>query len=440
MSRQILKITLVGYVGLLLYGGLMPLEFRYDRAAWTAEWGRAVHAREIEWGHILHRGDARRNVLLFVPGGVLLALVTSGRRRWWWTVSASVLLSGGVSLAIEAGQLFVPMRIADIRDMATNVVGGAAGAVLVIASAPLLRPLGGKLSARLKGRYGALAAAALAAGLMATTAWRLEPTGDGIGRQGAAVIWSLREGLAVWPWHKWLIRCVAPYAALTLLLTASGGSEPVGRRRAWLTAAAAVGLAGLIQAMGLLTSGPPPNVAYVLMAAVGAALAAPTVRGWHVELPAAVLACAVGMVALAAHLVWLSSSSGWAPLWGLYQHEGAWGYYSTSRRWAAMAGVSFLLAFYLSVTQPWRLRYRMGLGLLLAALCACAAELAKLALRSGPMNGAGLIEHVVAAGAGVLAFGLLWRLLDRRDGQPVPAGYAGRERRRSPEPGPGSRP
>ncbi len=432
MSRQILKITLIGYVGLLLYAGLMPLQFRYDRAVWAAELDRAVNAGPIEWAGVLRPSDARRNALLFVPVGLLLALATSGTWRWWRIAFGSILLAGGVSLAIETGQLFEPARICDVRDVAMNVVGGAIGAVTAIALAPLLRPLGRRLSIRLKGRHGAMAAVALAAALVATTAWRIDTTGALIARQWSGTIWSLSEGMAVWPWHKWLIRCTAPYAALTLLLMAPGRLQAVGRRRAWLAATAAVTLAALVQAMCLLTSGPPPNVAFVFAAAVGASLVVPTVRGWRVELPATVLACAAGMVALASHLAWLSSSSGRTPLWGLYQHEYAWGYYSAGRRWVAMAGVSFLLAFYLSVTRPWRLRYRMLLGLLLAGLCAFGAELVRMMSRSGQMNMGAFAEHVAAGGGGALLFGLLWRLLDRRDGQRTPVSYAGHERRRLP--------
>ncbi|MFW6155513.1 MAG: hypothetical protein ACOC95_09875, partial [Planctomycetota bacterium] len=149
-----------------------------------------------------------------------------------------------------------------------------------------------------------------------------------------------------------------------------------------------------------------------------------------IELPVLVLATAAAAVIVAAHVAWLSSGGGTAlPLWGLYRHEFAWGYYAMARRWLLMGAVSFLLAFYLSLRRPWRLRRRMIVATAVAAGGAAAVEMARL-LAAGWINLAGLLEHITAAAAGALLFAALWRVLDRRTANPAPARYAGPERRR----------
>ncbi len=72
--------------------------------------------------------DAVMNVLVFVPLGVLVSLLLV--RPAWWRV---VLVTGGLSLAIETSQLLTGRllgggHVADVNDLLFNVVGGALGA------------------------------------------------------------------------------------------------------------------------------------------------------------------------------------------------------------------------------------------------------------------------------------------------------------------------
>lgn len=61
------------------------------------------------------------NVLLFVPLGVL---AVAWRGRWWH----GILLGLAVSAAIETTQLlFLPTRVADVRDVVANTLGAAVG-------------------------------------------------------------------------------------------------------------------------------------------------------------------------------------------------------------------------------------------------------------------------------------------------------------------------
>jgi glycopeptide antibiotics resistance protein len=79
--------------------------------------------------------DAVMNVAVFVPLGVLLALVL-GRSAWWRPVAAAA----AVSLAIEAVQLVTTHllgsgHVADVNDLLWNVVGGSVGVALLAGAA-----------------------------------------------------------------------------------------------------------------------------------------------------------------------------------------------------------------------------------------------------------------------------------------------------------------
>lgn len=77
--------------------------------------------------HDYEVGDAVTNVIVFLPAGILLALVLA--RPVWWKVAIAVVVA---SLSIELIQLamqalFHAGHIADVNDVIFNVVGGLAG-------------------------------------------------------------------------------------------------------------------------------------------------------------------------------------------------------------------------------------------------------------------------------------------------------------------------
>ncbi len=433
MSRTVILLTLAGYVAILLYAGWMPLEFAWDRPAIAAEWAEAIDSCAIRPGDFLHNGDVQLNVLLFVPVGGLLAAAYAGRWRWRWVMAAAIGLSATISAMIETGQLIEANRFTRIHDIWANTSGGLIGALVGQSLfCGKMRSVWCKAAERAKGRHALLAAGVIAAALLAGTAWQMQASLSLLTQQYATTIWSPSDGLAAWPWHKWAIRSVAAYATLTLMLAATRRTRRMRELRVVTAMAVAVALATTIEAMHMLIPGPPPNVAAIALAAMSAgvaALIAPRLHERQIELPILVLVCAGAAVILAAHIGWLSSGGGTPlPLWGLYKHEFAWGYYSMIRRWAAMAGMSFLVAFYLSLTKPWRLRHRMVAAAAIAVAAAAGMELIRL-LDVGRINIAGLGEHTLAAIAGVLLFALLWRILDRRGVEPIDIAYGGPDRR-----------
>src|SRR4051794_2152664 len=72
------------------------------------------------------------NIAVFVPLGACLMIAT---RRLWLAVGLATLLSA----ASEAGQLFLPGRVASVEDVLANVVGALAGALLALALGRVVR-------------------------------------------------------------------------------------------------------------------------------------------------------------------------------------------------------------------------------------------------------------------------------------------------------------
>jgi len=66
------------------------------------------------------------NVVLFVPFGLLIALLVP--TRWWWVVVVGLVAVAG---GIELGQaLFLPGRVPSIDDVLANSTGGAIGVII----------------------------------------------------------------------------------------------------------------------------------------------------------------------------------------------------------------------------------------------------------------------------------------------------------------------
>lgn len=66
------------------------------------------------------------NVMLFVPFGLLIALLVP--TSWWWLVVLGLITVAG---GIELGQaLFLPGRVPSLDDVIANSTGGVAGVLI----------------------------------------------------------------------------------------------------------------------------------------------------------------------------------------------------------------------------------------------------------------------------------------------------------------------
>ena len=129
-DRRVLVPLVVLYVVALALLVVGPWGWELNRLTvalyvqFRADWPNA-----LGWAQPEHYG-VLLNVLLFVPLGALLALVTG--RAWWWVTLAAALASGLVELTQEQWL----ERIGSWSDLAANTLGALVGAVLV---SPLAR-------------------------------------------------------------------------------------------------------------------------------------------------------------------------------------------------------------------------------------------------------------------------------------------------------------
>lgn len=88
----------------------------------------ALHARGIAvWADYL-TVEFIGNILMFVPLGILTALVLD-RRRWWLLAVLGTLFSAFIELS---QLLLLPDRYSEVRDIVSNTLGFWLGAAIVV--------------------------------------------------------------------------------------------------------------------------------------------------------------------------------------------------------------------------------------------------------------------------------------------------------------------
>ena len=123
-----LRIILGAYVAVLAVVGFFPSPV--DRPIDAPLW------RIIQWcgqhglGFITYAGvEFGANIALFVPLGMLIALLF-GPRRWW----RAPVICFVATVIIELGQgALLPQRVASIGDVIANTVGGILGTLVAVA-------------------------------------------------------------------------------------------------------------------------------------------------------------------------------------------------------------------------------------------------------------------------------------------------------------------
>ncbi len=127
-NPRVLRIVLGAYVALLAVVGFFPSPI--DRPI------DAPLSRIIQWcgqhglGFVTYaRVEFGANIALFMPLGMLLALLF-GPRRWW----RAPVICFVATVLIELGQgVLLPQRIASIGDVIANTVGGILGTLAAVA-------------------------------------------------------------------------------------------------------------------------------------------------------------------------------------------------------------------------------------------------------------------------------------------------------------------
>lgn len=138
-ARKLLWPGALIYTAFVIYGSLMPLEFR--ALSWDEAVARFAAIPWLELG-VGSRADWVANLILYVPLGYLLTGAMAGRSKVPVVWGVSVLLSGlaiaGIALSIEFAQQFFPPRTVSLNDLYAEFVGGVLGVLLwALAGRPL---------------------------------------------------------------------------------------------------------------------------------------------------------------------------------------------------------------------------------------------------------------------------------------------------------------
>jgi glycopeptide antibiotics resistance protein len=134
------SLVVLGLITLLPANGAPGIVLAEDRLDYCS-WDIGGPAPEGFW--IVAGGQRLLNTLVFVPSGALLVLVAA---RWprtsWVSVPIGFALLAAYSVGIELTQLALARldRACDVTDVIDNITGAAAGVVLGIVLAMVLRP------------------------------------------------------------------------------------------------------------------------------------------------------------------------------------------------------------------------------------------------------------------------------------------------------------
>ena len=127
-NPRVLQIILGAYVALLAVVGFFPspvdrpIDAPLSRIIqWCGQHGLGF----ISYAHV----EFGANIALFVPLGMLIAMLF-GPRRWW----RAPVICFVATVIIELGQrVLLPQRVASISDVIANTIGGILGTLVAVA-------------------------------------------------------------------------------------------------------------------------------------------------------------------------------------------------------------------------------------------------------------------------------------------------------------------
>ena len=145
-TTQLALVALI-YAAFVVYGSLVPLEFRYRslQSAWSA----FQHIPYLKLG-VASRADWIANILLYLPLAFLaMASLAAGARTAGQTALATVVVVAAclaLAFGVEFAQLFFPPRTVSRNDLIAESIGTALGVTLWLFAGPQLLALAQRLS------------------------------------------------------------------------------------------------------------------------------------------------------------------------------------------------------------------------------------------------------------------------------------------------------
>ncbi|VTR76087.1 VanZ family protein [Cellulomonas hominis] len=128
VPRAALALALCVYAAGIVANTVFPVFL--DKPAGSAPWSDHLALVPLA-GYEM--ADAVMNIVVFVPLGMLVPLLMV-RPSWWRTVAAAACVSLGIEVTqLVTAHLLGGGHLADVNDLVFNVVGGAAGYLLLAA-------------------------------------------------------------------------------------------------------------------------------------------------------------------------------------------------------------------------------------------------------------------------------------------------------------------
>lgn len=422
----------LGYLAFIIYGSLVPLEFR-DRS-----WGDALQAFAripfLQLG-IGSRADWIANILLYMPLTFIWSGIVGRNKNHGVRIFAQLAVLAAaivLAIAIEFTQLFFPQRTVSLNDMLAETIGSVAGLLLWYA---LGARVTGWLSDLRRGGITALAAA-LSLYLLAYLGLSLFPFDFVLSTAELAA--KLAEGKYGWLFaesgcssgSRCMVKLVVEMLAVAplgiMLAQLRTSSRKTARTSSIAVAALAGAVLGLIieSAQLFLNSGIAEGVS-VLVRSIGTALGAyayqhflahravPVIHflhrsRWLIFFLAPLYLAGLAVMQNWRMHTWLSWELGWARLPHIHFLPFYYHYFTTET--AALVSVWFTSVAYapIGILLFWAhgAMRRQGLltAALLAALIAAAFEFAKLFQKQTHPDPTNVL---IAASAAAAAYALM---------------------------------
>lgn len=91
--------------------------------------------------------DYWQNILLFIPLGISLFIITANKyRNIWLILIVCCLFSAVISTVVELTQLFISTRVSNLTDIICNTIGGGVGGILYLWHKNIIQFLAGILT------------------------------------------------------------------------------------------------------------------------------------------------------------------------------------------------------------------------------------------------------------------------------------------------------